>query len=156
LEGQNHPPDSRNHVEGYDAGAVDDDKDMDGAEKLPEDWNTNAEENFEENIAGAEPSAYDTVTMHHTNIDSRPTPTTSDIGVQEEPKESRRAPRQENIQPYHHRVYIAHKPNDDDELAGVAQEDQELHRRATNPTDSVGSDEDDQIPRRMHHRGSII
>jgi hypothetical protein len=49
----------------------------DGAVKLTEDTNTNAEEN----IAGVDPSAYNTIIVHHTHNDNHPAPTTSDIGV---------------------------------------------------------------------------
>jgi hypothetical protein len=63
----------------------------DGAVKLTEDTNTNAEEN----IVGADPSAYNTIIVHHTYNDSHPAPTTSDIGVRKETKESRQASHRE-------------------------------------------------------------
>jgi hypothetical protein len=70
-----------------------------GAMKLTEDTNTNAEENIEENIAGADPSTYNTIIVHHTYNDSHLAPTTSHIGVRKETKESRQASHRELIQP---------------------------------------------------------
>jgi hypothetical protein len=97
LKGQNNPPGSSNHVKGYGASATTDDMGTDGAMKLTEDTNTNVEENIEENIAGADPSAYNIIIVHHTYNNSHPAPTTSDIGVRKETKESQQASHREQI-----------------------------------------------------------
>jgi hypothetical protein len=93
LKGQNNPPGSSNHVEGYGASAATDDMGTDGAMKLTEDTNTSAEEN----IVGADPFAYNTIIVHHTYNDSHLAPTTSDIGIRKETKESRQASHREQI-----------------------------------------------------------